>query len=147
MLVKARLSNGTLSDLNIENVAELSVRQLKELISSSYGEDIESMRLVVKGRILKDDEERLLTYNIQEMDTIYVAKTKASTTSPTAASPVGTASASSPDPMADMMSNPLMESMMSNPQFMRSILQSNPRMYSSPFFAALLCLLSRVGCL
>ena len=133
MFVKTRLSNGTLSDLNIENISELSVRQLKELISNSYGEDIESMRLVVRGRILKDDEERLLTYNIQEMDTIYVAKTKSST-SPSAPNPtLVTASASSPsskaaDPMADMMSHPLMESMMSNPQFMRSILQSNPRM-------------------
>jgi hypothetical protein len=118
-----------MQDLRIENLANLSVKQLKELISASFGEGpVEGMRLVCRGKILQDDEANLTNYNIQELDTVYVARAKSST-SPVKSSPTsagGTGKTAS-DPMSELMKNPLMESMMSNPQFMRSIMQSNPR--------------------
>ena len=132
MQLKARLSNGMLQDLRIENnLSEVSVKQLKELISATFGEGpVEGMRLVCRGRILQDDEANLNNYNIQELDTVYVARAKSSTSpvksSATSASGTGKTAF---DPMSELMRNPLMESMMSNPQFMRSIMQSNPRKY------------------
>ena len=79
MQLKVKLLN-SLQNLNVpENISELSVRQLKELISSSFGEGLDGMRLVVKGRILQDDDSDLAQYNIENDTVVYVARTKSST--------------------------------------------------------------------
>lgn len=96
MILKARLSNGNTVDLTLEqNIGQITVGQLKNIIHQSYGEAVDGMRLVVKGKILQDDESVLSDYNILENDTIHVAKPRLSATSPTSSGPLRSAAAES----------------------------------------------------
>lgn len=78
MQLTARLGSGERIPLNADSLTDITVLQLKMLISSSSPPSNrlapDAMRLVVRGRILKDDDMTLQFYNIQEHDTIHVAR-------------------------------------------------------------------------
>lgn len=103
--LKARLANGTITSIHVNQMDDTSVEELKQVIHSSTGESIETMRLVVNGRILQRDDHFLSAYSIAEGDIVHVARTRPQSTSPTRQSPP------SPDPL----DNPMINSLLENP--------------------------------
>lgn len=117
-MLKARLSSGITTELSVgDDISQLTVRDLKELIHLACGEELEGMRLVVRGRILQDDEMKLSAYAVTATDTVHVAKTKI--ISPVSPQP----KPAKGDDMDGLMANPMIQMIMSNPQFMQSIIQ------------------------
>lgn len=119
MILTARLSSGERA--NIETTAQESVAMLKAKIALvSPDLDPKTMRLVVRGKILRQETDLLQTYGIVNGDVVHVAKTSISVLPQKPPVP-------SQDPMEELMSNPMMQSVMSNPALLSSILQSDPR--------------------
>lgn len=76
MPLNARLSNGTVTAIEISDIQNSTVYDLKIAIQQSTGEALQGMRLVVNGRILQDDEALLSIYNVKPNDTVHVARTR-----------------------------------------------------------------------
>jgi hypothetical protein len=81
--LNARLSNGNVTSIEINDIQSSTVYDLKVVIQQSTGEALLGMRLVVNGRILQDDEAFLSIYNVKPNDTIHVARTRVTAVTPT----------------------------------------------------------------
>ncbi|KAJ3056594.1 hypothetical protein HK097_005757 [Rhizophlyctis rosea] len=130
---------------SLETTSDLTLLELKEKLVSLLNVPMEQQRLVYSGRVLKDDEGTLASYNLKSGDTINVAKaasnkltdqaggaTGGTSSSPSAAVP-GFPSRPAASPyglppdMSGLLDNPMVRSMLENPQFMQTMLQSDPR--------------------
>lgn len=76
MPLNARLSNGNVTAIELVDIQNCTVYDLKVAIQQSTGEVLQGMRLVVNGRILQDDEALLSIYNVKPNDTVHVARTR-----------------------------------------------------------------------
>ncbi|KAI8622133.1 hypothetical protein BC830DRAFT_1090951 [Chytriomyces sp. MP71] len=101
------------------------------------------MRVVVGGRILRDDDATLVQLGLAEGTVLHVVKAASSSVaaaaSPSAATPLPPATSPAASAalagvpggaagMRDMMNNPMMQALFENPQFMASIMEADPRM-------------------
>ena len=119
---------------------ELTVSELKGQLVEATGIPTRSQRLVFNGRILTPDDSLVSSFGVTAGSSLNLVRAASnsqsvdSTTASVAALP-GSASAQlasgmSPEAIASMMENPLVSSLLGNPEFMRSIIQSDPRMQS-----------------
>ncbi|CAG8564236.1 8612_t:CDS:10 [Paraglomus brasilianum] len=108
VVVKFR-STGKDFDYNFDP-AQLTVRQLKEKLTTQTSIPADSMRLVYSGRVLKDEDTVELYAN------------------PFGANPFGLGSGLDPDIMRSVMNSPMLRHLLSNPEIVRSMVMQNPTM-------------------
>ncbi|RIA92766.1 hypothetical protein C1645_763979 [Glomus cerebriforme] len=144
--VKFRPSSGEGFDYSFDP-GQLTVRQLKERLTSNTTIPADSMRLVYSGRVLKD-EDMLDLYGVKEGHTIHVVRGAANRASEQAANVPPTSSGqrntnsttqNSPfgmnpfgnfdqDLMRSMMNSPMFRHILSNPEIVRTMVMQNPTM-------------------
>lgn len=127
---RSKLQGG--QSLEFEVHPEFEVLSLKALVEDAAGMGIEDMRILHKGRALRD-EDTLEVAGVGEGAQLYVAQNSgvAASENVNASAFVpqpGQEPASSNDPMAALMNSPMMDSMMNNPEMLRAMLHANPQM-------------------
>ncbi|KAJ3038617.1 hypothetical protein HDV00_000461 [Rhizophlyctis rosea] len=131
---------------SVDTDANSTLAELKEKLAGLLGIPIDQQRLVYAGRVLKDEEATLGSYNLKTGETINVAKAASNRVAETAARPAASGASAPtlpglgssarpsgsspfglPPEISSMLDNPFMRSIMENPEFMRSMMQSDPR--------------------
>ncbi|KAI8914636.1 hypothetical protein EDD86DRAFT_199769 [Gorgonomyces haynaldii] len=126
-----RLPNGDKIPIQLDNISETSVLQLKERaiqLASGMQLTLETVRLVCRGRILQNDELMLSDYQITQEDVIHVARKQVqeqpTSKVPQRTNPLGLSN----EQMQEIANNPMVQHMLSDPQFIRSMIESDPNM-------------------
>ncbi|KAJ8323849.1 hypothetical protein BDV3_001695 [Batrachochytrium dendrobatidis] len=90
LTILARLSSGQKVPVTILDPANTTVLDLKELVAAAISTSPGSIRLVLRGRILKGDELPISNYAVADKDVVHVARTDPSTANSVAPQPRAT---------------------------------------------------------
>ncbi|KAI8924268.1 hypothetical protein BC831DRAFT_436608 [Entophlyctis helioformis] len=93
--VIARLTSGDKVPIAVADAASATVGDLKDLVAAATALAPSSLRLVLRGRILKDDEALLADYAVADNDVLHVARTDGGSTSAPSPAPPSPATAAS----------------------------------------------------
>ena len=118
MKIRCRLATGRLIEAETEDGE--TIRELKLKISSEAGIAAESIRLVIKGKILTDDD---FVPEMADTDVIHVARMS----TPVVTTPVVERARPERTFGADLLETPAIREMLSQPGLMRSVLANDPR--------------------
>jgi hypothetical protein len=116
---------GTSNKEPLDITPDMSVSQLKTIISAASGVDFHLLRLVFRGKIM-DDNQSIEAYGVQENDCIHAARLASNKASHEASSKVSPVSPPE-DEIMKALDNPIFNSLLGNPEFMSAMLESDPR--------------------
>jgi ubiquilin len=135
--ISFKVSTGSTFDLEVDSAATIAT--VKQLASASSGIPDSQMRLIYKGRILKDGE-TLDQNKIEHGHVLHLVKGPGASVAPAAPVPAATPAAPVPaaptgvNPPADaasLLGNPAMQQMMGvlsqNPELLATMLRANPQ--------------------
>ena len=122
MHIKIKTISGGSYEVDLEQ-DDPTVMDLKEAVAPKADSDPGSLKIVFRGKILKDDQ-TLKSCSIETGMSVHMVVRKAKapsapTAAPAAAPAAGESTSASASPMASMMESPMMQGMLGNRDLMR----------------------------